>query len=239
MLNCLTANLDICAVGEFPFRNETTQCCPSCRRPETLCPKNTVIECYRNLRVCAATESPAYVPGECCPTCVTPPTCGITCPTGVCVPRLSGPVCLPIVVANVNITAFNGSFSINLGPTDVVILIREIIQRFCEKNENRNICSIYADSVADFDTILKAATVTINMGGSYKISIPTLASLDIRVLLTSAAADPYSTGGDYNFSVQDQENTATTAATGATPTSSASTTILSALIMFFLTYINL
>jgi len=238
MMNCLTASLDICQPGEFPYRNETTQCCPSCRRPETLCPKNTVIQCYRNIRPCAVAESPAYVPGECCPTCFPPPpTCGLTCATGsVCIPRISGPVCLPIVVATVTVTAFNSSFNVTLGPTDIVILIREIIQRFCEKNENRPICAIYADSVADFDFILRAATVVVN-GRSFTISFPTLPSVDIRVILTSAAVDPYSTGGDYNFMVQEQ--TATTAATGGVPTSSASTTILSTLVMLFLTYINL
>jgi len=197
------ASVDTCKPGEVPIRTEANQCCPTCKRSESLCAKDDVVACARNIRLCASDEIPVYIAGECCPTCIiTPPPCVPTCTAGnVCVFRKNVSSCVPIKTTVVIILRFSNNKTISLDPTelptDIRIIIREVVQRFCERNENQAVCSSFAHTVEDLDGLLMAVVI-VRAGDTITITIPNLsASLakrqatapDFSSLLNLALAD--------------------------------------------------
>jgi len=200
---CMTV-VDTCKPGEVPIRTETNQCCPTCKRSESLCAKDDVVTCVRSIRPCVVNEFPLYIAGECCPTCViAPPPCTTPCPTGsVCVFRKNITSCVPTKTIVVVVLRVNTNVTIPLDPTllptDIRTIIREVVQRFCERNENAAVCTAFAHIVEDLDALLNSITVVRN-GNTITITIPNLAASiarkqstapDFTSLVNLALADP-------------------------------------------------
>jgi len=141
-------------------------------------------------------------------------------------------VCLKTISITLIIKAGNATLDITVTAADIVILIREVIQRGCEKNENKLLCAAIAETIEDLDAILRAAVVIRNIDGSVTVTVPDMVTPQIGALIRLIIADPYSTGPDYSF----QAVNPPTQSTQATM-SSASTVVLSALALFALAFV--
>lgn len=149
----------VCADGEEPSQNSSFSCCGSCVRPQRLCTKEAVAACRATITPCNGT-SPYFLAGSCCPTCYIPfPRCNVSCPDGqMCVNRANDPVtgnataptCRNVTIANFlfNITDPGRRATIaNLTCEQLADLFAEIVERFCDKNQNSVNCTAYAETI--------------------------------------------------------------------------------------------
>lgn len=186
---CIAA-APVCASGEVPDRNKTQQCCPTCKRPERLCSKEDLVQCRATTPACTSTEVPVSTDGQCCPSChLTRPNCTATCPTGtVCVRRLANPTtgaprdptCRNVTVAKLFFRAANATrhaIIANISCDQLVDMVKEIVQRFCDKNENADTCSTYKES---FDNLYASVGTTCqaNADGTVPVQVTVPAPVD-------------------------------------------------------------
>lgn len=194
---CITT-APVCAQGEVSEKNKTQQCCPTCKRPERLCSKEELITCRNNTPACSSTQLPIYTNGECCPSChLTRPNCTATCPTGtVCVRRLPDsatgaprdPTCRNVTVAKL---FFRASDAIrravigNVSCDQLVDMVKEIVQRFCDKNENVDVCATYQES---FNNLVASVNSTCRPSADGTVPVEVIVPAPVNAGSSSAAA---------------------------------------------------
>jgi len=220
----------VCQPGEIPRRVETDFCCPSCKRPEDLCAKDDVIACFRNIPDCLPEQQPVTLSGGCCPICRPRfiPACTPACSGNTtCIFGRNGTVCVPIRRLFYIIHHLAGT---NLSTADIVIWLKEVVQRYCANANNALTCAKFSTTALDLDILLLATTVVNLNGESFELDVIDWAGVvasgpvkrqsgSLGDLITAAAADPDSTDG---YNVQNNSPTSATP-TSATPTSTNAT----------------
>ncbi len=178
--------LPVCQNGERPFVDSTRFCCPECRRQERTCSLEDVVRCKRNQPDCATGELPSFVAGECCATCK-PVRIPCVCedPNLMCLVSATDgavPTCAPKKTITFTLTpaATNLDRLRNAAALEIAHLLREMIARFCDQNENDARCQRRA-------TQLRTTQITgvANADGSYTVT----------VTYPEVADDPVTTGG--------------------------------------------
>lgn len=210
---CL-ANSPLCQNGQTPQR-VTGQCCPTCKRPERQCSPADVIACRASTRKCTAGELPAFTSADCCPTCIPDKgNCSATCTSPqICVPTSNNTGRCRFPGAIVRLILRNGVDRIP-DCTHIVDLTQEIVNRFCEKNENAAVCdtSNVRDDIAGL--VLRSCTrsgaqnetteVALTVPSDSNSGLSRRDASSSSQLVLSAIADPDSTSG---FSASNGDST--------------------------------
>jgi hypothetical protein len=114
-----------------------------------------VAKCLRAAPTCPAGTRPSYVLGDCCPSCIPPvPVCTTTCAAGeICIPQKDAttgvrePACRARDQLKFKLAARLRALFAGLSDADVRAFIKELIERFCDKNEASASCSRFRDEI--------------------------------------------------------------------------------------------
>jgi len=168
------------------------------------------VNCLANARTCAAGEVPTFVLGECCRTCIpAPPVCLPSCAANyTCIGARTASLCVPTRRFHFLLAAF-----IRFAADAIRDLIGEIVQRFCERNENKDVCLRFGRNDEELRLILRAIVVTI-VGDRMDIDIPSHQGAagnkrqqgDFASLVGGALTDPTANGG-YQFDAAPTDST--------------------------------
>lgn len=202
--SCLT-NSPVCANGETPAR-VTGACCPSCKRPERQCSAADVIACRTSQRTCAAGELPASTGTDCCPTCIPArANCSTACnATQVCTQMADGSARCRFAGTLVRLALRKGADAVP-ACGQLVPLIQEIVNRYCDKNDNAAAC----DAVGVQDDVSgltlqscvrsgannESADVVLAVPADTQSNIQRRSSSSSAALVTEASSDPSATSG--------------------------------------------
>lgn len=199
-----------CGAEEEPLR-EKGQCCVSCRRPARDSPLREVGKCG-NVPQCAANESPVRVKDDtgafACPTCKPPrPVCSPACTTGQICARSKDAItqsCKAKKRMKLKLKAKVGdaatkAFFASATPDEMKATLQEVVNRYCDKEENAEKCDKYQDTVNDGMELSITSTGADEV--QVQVDIPDIAVVDSRrladdasSLLAGALTDPDATG---------------------------------------------
>lgn len=133
-----------CAAGETPTK--TNGCCMSCRRPERKCSFIEAVKDCSTIPVCGEGEKPAPVVGSCCASCRPQrprPTCSPVCGDNqLCVRTKTGTACRDAPIRNLALGADAAIRTVLADKDRARTAILEMVQRFCDKPENAQICTL-------------------------------------------------------------------------------------------------
>jgi hypothetical protein len=109
----------------------------------------------RTAPTCPAGTRPSYVLGDCCPSCIpAPPICTTACAANeVCIPQkdvttgVRAPACRARDPLKFKLAAKLRALFAGLTDADVRAFIKELIERFCEKNEVSDACKRFRDEI--------------------------------------------------------------------------------------------
>jgi len=197
-----------CGANEKPVREEG-QCCMSCRRAARDAPLIEVAKCG-NLPACAADETAFRVKDDSgafvCPTCKpAKPACSPACSAKqICSWRRNKNTSTCRVKRQKNLKlkanrAADKAFLESATPEEIKAAIAEVVQRFCDKQENQAQCEKYEDTVVhNMEVLITSATA---QELQVEVGLPNAVDSTRRRLgdepadlLDSALADPDSTG---------------------------------------------
>jgi len=153
-----------CGSGEKPVVDEgVLSCSPSCRRTESSFDLKDVIDCVKSKKECDGEEEPVVLPGERCSTCRWKGACAKTCNNAkVCVRARERDNIKKVVLTCVklrklrfrlrkrNLTLADAWAKLKaLTKDEIPNVLREMVERFCERNSQAKRCQRFSDVVRD------------------------------------------------------------------------------------------